>query len=130
MHKQKGMTLIGMLITAVVIIFAATVVMRVIPVYLQYYSVLKSIKGLNSMPPSNLTGDPVADVNALKGNIDKRLSINGVDSLKDNQLKIEPLGNKKYRVKLHYQVTKPLISNMSLLFDFEHTEEVVVGSES
>ncbi|MCW8407799.1 DUF4845 domain-containing protein [Legionella sp. PATHC035] len=130
MRKQHGMTFIGTLLTVVVLVMAAVVIMRIIPVYLQYYSVLKSVKGLNTIPPSTLTGDPVADVNVLKSTLDKRLDINGVESLKENQLSIEPLGANKFRVKLKYQVIKPLVYNMSLLFDFDHTEEVVTGSES
>ena len=130
MRKQKGMTFIGMLFTIVVLVMAAVVVMRVIPVYLQYYSVLKSIKGLNSIPPSSLTGDPVADVDVLKSTLDKRLDVNDVDAFKENQLTIEPIGANKFRVKLKYQVIKPLVYNISLLFDFAHTEEVVTGSES
>ncbi|PWY53851.1 DUF4845 domain-containing protein [Legionella qingyii] len=130
MHKQKGMTFIGMIFTVVVIVMAAIVVMRVIPVYLQYYSIIKSVKGLNSVPLSTLSGDPVADVNLLKSTMDKRLDINGVESLKENQLMIEPIGSNKFRVKVKYQVIKPLVYNISLLFDFDHTEEVVAGSES
>ncbi|MCE0724095.1 MULTISPECIES: DUF4845 domain-containing protein [Legionella] len=130
MHKQKGMTFIGMLFAVVVIVIAATIVMRVVPVYLQYYSITKSIKGLNEISPSSLTGDPMADVNVLKSTLDKRLNINGVESLKENQLMIEPLGVNKFRVKLKYQVIKPLVYNISLLFDFDHIEEVVTGSES
>lgn len=130
MYKQKGMTFIGMLFTVVVIIMAATIVMRVVPVYLQYYSIIKSIKGLNEVSPSSLTGDPLVDVNALKSSLDKRLDINGVESLKGNQLMIEPIGANKFRVKLKYQVIKPLVYNISLLFDFDHTEEVITGSES
>lgn len=130
MHKQKGMTFIGMLFTVVVIVMAATIIMRVIPVYIQYYSIIKSIKGLNTLSPSALTGDPMADVSVLKSIVDKRLDINGVDNLKGNQLMIEPIGANKFKVKLKYQVIKPLVYNISLLFDFDHTEEVVTGSES
>ncbi|HHT0593570.1 TPA: DUF4845 domain-containing protein [Legionella anisa] len=130
MHKQKGMTFIGMLFTVVVIVMAATIVMRVVPVYLQYYSIIKSIKGLNEISPSSLAGDPMADANVLKSTLDKHLNVNGIESLKENQLMIEPIGVNKFRVKLKYQVIKPLVHNISLLFDFNHTEEVVTGSES
>ncbi|WP_454781034.1 DUF4845 domain-containing protein [Legionella sp. WA2022007384] len=130
MQKQKGMTFIGMTLTVALIVMAAIVVMRVIPVYLQYYSVIKSVKGLNALPLSSLSGDPMADVNVLKSTMDKRLNINGVESLKDDQLMVEPIGTNKFRVKVKYQVIKPLVYNISLLFDFDHTEEVVAGSES
>ncbi len=124
------MTFIGMTLTVALIVMAAIVVMRVIPVYLQYYSVIKSVKGLNALPLSSLSGDPMADVNVLKSTMDKRLNINGVESLKDDQLMVEPIGTNKFRVKVKYQVIKPLVYNISLLFDFDHTEEVVAGSES
>ncbi|KTD66047.1 transmembrane protein [Legionella santicrucis] len=130
MYKQQGMTFIGTLLTIVAIVIAATVIMRVVPVYLQYYSIIKSIDDLNSIPASNLTGDSMQDINELRGVLDKHLDINGITSLNENQLTIEPIGANKFMVRLKYQVIKPLIYNVSLLFDFNHTEEVVAGSEN
>ncbi len=130
MYKQKGMTFIGTVLTIVAIVIAATVIMRVVPVYLQYYSIIQSIDDLNSIPASNLTGDSMQDINELKGALDKHLDINGITSLKENQLTIEPLGANKFMIRLKYQVIKPLIYNVSLLFDFNHSEEVVAGSEN
>ncbi|KTD56199.1 transmembrane protein [Legionella sainthelensi] len=130
MYKEKGMTLIGTVLTIIAIVIAATVIMRVVPVYLQYYSIIKSIDDLNSLPASNLTGDSMQDINELKGVLDKHLDINGITSLKENQLTIEPLGANKFMIRLKYQVIKPLIYNVSLLFDFNHSEEVVAGSEN
>ncbi|KTC81730.1 DUF4845 domain-containing protein [Legionella cincinnatiensis] len=130
MHKQQGMTFIGTLLTIVALVIAATVIMRVVPVYWQYYSIIKSIDELNSIPASNLTGDSMHDINELKSVLDKRLDINGIASLNENQLTIEPIGANKFMVQLKYQVIKPLIYNVRLLFDFNHTEEVVAGSEN
>ena len=130
MHKQQGMTFIGMLLTMAAVIMAAILVMRAVPVYLQYYSVKQSIKGLNTIPVSSLTGDPYSDVEVLKSRFNKYLEINSLDNLKADQLVIEPDGTNKFIVKLKYQVTKPLLYNVSLLFDFDDTEEVVIGSES
>ena len=130
MRKQNGMTLIGMLLTVVVVAMAAIVVMRIVPVYLQYYTILESIKGLNSTPSSSLTGDAFSDVQELKKSLTKRLDINGVEDLRDDQIVISPDGENKFTVKIKYQVVRPLVYNISLLFDFDHTEEVVAGSEN
>ncbi len=124
------MTFVGTVLTIIAIVIAATVIMRVVPVYLQYYSIIKSIDDLNSIPASNLTGDSMQDINELKSVLDKHLDINGITSLKENQLTIEPLGANKFMIRLKYQVRKPLIYNVSLLFDFNHSEEVVAGSEN
>ncbi|KTD51277.1 DUF4845 domain-containing protein [Legionella quateirensis] len=130
MQKQKGMTLIGMLFTVIVVVMAAIVVMRVVPVYIQHYSIVQSIKGLNSTPASTLTGDSYTDIDTLRKSLTKRFDINGVDDLKNDQLVISPDGPNKFKVKLKYQVVKPLVYNMSLLVDFDDTYEVVAGSEN
>ncbi|KTD32273.1 transmembrane protein [Legionella moravica] len=130
MQKQQGMTLIGMLFTVIVVVMAAVVVMRVVPVYLQHYSIVQSIKGLNETPVSTLTGDSYSDIETLRASLSKRFDINGVDDLNNDQLVISPDGPNRFKVKLKYQVVKPLVYNMSLMVDFDNTYEVVVGSEN
>ena len=130
MHKQKGMTLIGMLLTMVVVVLAAIVVMRIVPVVIQHYAIVSSIKSLNQTPISSLTGDPMTDVSSLRASLTKRLDINGLDDLKPEELIIYPNGEHKYKVKLKYKVIRPLVYNVSLLFNFDQTIEVVAGSEN
>jgi hypothetical protein len=128
--KQQGMTFVGMLLTMTVVIVAALLIMRAVPVYIQYYSILESIKELNTVPVSSLTGDAYSDVEVLRGSLNKHLEINGLDNLKPDQLAIVPDGTNKFRVTLKYQVIKPLLYNINLLFDFNKIEEVTVGSEN
>lgn len=130
MRKQKGMTLIGMVFTMIVVIMAAILVMRIIPVYLEHYSVVQSVKALNTTPQASLTGDPLGDAMVLRRDLSKRLDINGIQDLSDDQLTIVPDGLNKYKVKLKYQVIKPLVYNMSLMFNFVDEVEVVTGSEN
>lgn len=130
MKKQQGMTFIGMLLTMAAVIMAAILIMRAVPVYMQYYSIIQSVKGLNAVPVSSLTGDSYGDVEVLKSSLNKHFEINGLDNLKENQLVIVPNGENKFTVKLKYQVIRPLLYNVSLLFDFNHTQEVVAGSEN
>ncbi|HAU1190575.1 TPA: DUF4845 domain-containing protein [Legionella pneumophila] len=130
MRKQQGMTLIGMLFTAVVVVMAGIFVMRVVPVYVQHYSILHSVKSLSSMSVSSLSGDPLTDVATLRESVTKRLDINGIEDLKPGQLVITPSGPNKFKIKLKYQVIKPLVYNMSLLFNFEDNFEVIAGSEN
>lgn len=130
MKKQQGMTLIGMLATLVIVVCTAIVVLRIVPVYLQHYTIIHSIKSLNTIPKSDLSGDSVSDVNELRKSLTKRLDMNGVEDFKDDQLVITPLGDAKFEVKLKYQVIRPLVYNISLMFDFDNTQEVLAGSEN
>jgi len=129
MQKQQGMTLIGMLLTMAVVVLAAIVVMRIVPVVIQHYSIINSIKSLDQTPASSLTGDPATDVQLLQDSLSKRFDINGLQDLKPEELIITPDGANKFKIQLKYQVTRPLVYNVSLLFDFDRTIEVVVGSE-
>jgi hypothetical protein len=105
--------------------------MRIVPIYLQHYSIVQSIKGLNeTTPDSSLTGDSYTDAVTLRKNLSKRLDINDVDDLKNDQIAIIPTGTNKFTVKLKYQVIKPLIYNISLMVSFDDTYEVVTGSEN
>lgn len=130
MQKQNGMTLIGMLMTVIVFVMVGIVTIRIVPVYLQHYSVIQSIKSLNSTPTSSLSGDPIADIALMRQSLTKRLDINGLEDFKDDQLEFTQSNENSYTVKLRYQIIKPLVYNISLLFDFNDTEEVKPGSEN
>lgn len=130
MHNQKGITLIGMLLTAIVVICAGVLIMRVVPVYLEHYSIVQSIKDLSSTADSSLTGDSTNDAMALRRSLTKRLDINGINDLNDDELSITPSEENKYTVKLKYQVTRPLVYNISLLFQFDDVIEVKTHSEN
>jgi hypothetical protein len=129
MQKQQGMTLIGMLLTGVAVVMAGLLVMRIVPVYLQHYSIVQSIKSLNTSPVSS-SGDLLADVDGLREVLNKRLEINGVEPLNAKQIIISPDGEHQFIVQLKYQVVKPLVYNINLLFQFDETYKVVSGSEN
>lgn len=130
MRKQQGMTLIGMLLTVAAIVMAAIVVMRLVPVYIQHYEIVQSIKSLNTVPVSSLSGDPLADITVLRSDLTKRLDINGVDELKEGELTFTPDGEHKFKVRLKYQAVRFLAYNVNLMINFDDTYEVVAGSEN
>ena len=130
MRKQQGMTLIGMLLTVAAIVMAAIVVMRLVPVYMQHYEIVQSIKALNTVPVSSLSGDPLADIAVLRSDLTKRLDINGVDELKEGGVTFTPDGEHKFKVRLKYQAVRFLAYNVNLMINFDDTYEVIAGSEN
>lgn len=127
MRKQQGMTLLGMLMTLAVVVILGVLVVRVVPVYIQYYSVTNSIKGLKQIPSSEFSISTEENIRIMKKSLMKRLDINEVDDLVSEGIKITPKGQYNYVVTVKYRVIKPLIYNISLLFDFENTQEVSVA---
>lgn len=130
MRKQQGMTLIGMLLTVVVVVMAAVVVMRLVPVYLEHYEIVQSIKSLNTVNASSLSGDPLADTIVLRSDLIKRLDINGISDLKENEVTFTPNGEHRFKVRLKYQAVRYLAYNVNLMINFDDTYEVVAGSEN
>lgn len=128
MKKQQGMTFIGMLLAMMGVVITGLLVVQIIPVYIQNYSIKQSIRSLNQTPASDLTGDPITDIGILKSTLDKRLDINGISNIKEDQVKFIPSGDKKYTVKLKYQVVTPLVFHANLMFDFDETYEVEAKS--
>ena len=127
MYNQKGMTLIGLLLTVVIIVFLGILVMRVVPVYIQNYEIKRSLASLNNLDPSQFSSDPMANVSVLKTRLINQLDLESIGFIKPEQISITP-SDGNYLVKLKYSVIKPLIANVSLMFDFEESEEVKVGS--
>lgn len=129
MREQKGMTLIGMLFIVAVVVMAAIVIMRVIPVYLQHYYIVQSVKSLNEVEADSLSGDAFADIAVLKSALDKRFIINGIDTINAQDIVITPTDENHFKVLLKYQAVRSLVYNVSLLFEFNNTYEVVISSE-
>ncbi len=127
MRNQQGMTLIGMLLTLTAVIILGIFLLRVVPVYIQHYSVTSSVKSLNQIPPSEFGYNSAVNVSVLKRKLENQLYVNAVDDLVGKGIKIKPLSQYTYLVTIQYQVTKPLVYNVSLLFDFDVSQEVNIG---
>ena len=128
MNKQKGMTFIGMILTLAIVVILGVVVMRVVPVYIQHYSIGQSIHALNRIPQDNLSGVPVANARLLKDKLKNQFYINGID-VPIEKIKIVPDRKGGFQVFVNYKVIKPLVGNISLLFQFDLTKEVHPGGQ-
>ena len=128
MQQQKGFTLIGLLIVAVLLILGGILVMRIIPVYVENYEIIHSINALNNLGKENFTADPNNNIIVLHQKLDNQLSLNGIADIKPEQITIQEQRENNYLVMVKYTVIKPLFKNVSLLFNFNETEEVTIGS--
>ncbi|MFO7641651.1 MAG: DUF4845 domain-containing protein [Candidatus Competibacteraceae bacterium] len=81
--RQRGITVIGMLLLIIVLAFAALVAMKVIPMYTQYYTVKSTIESIRKEP--QVTQMSVTDIHNA---IQKRFDIGYVDNVTARNLKI------------------------------------------
>lgn len=123
MKKQAGMTFFGMVFTVAVIVIIGVVIMRVVPVYLQYYSVKQSVYSLDQLPADDISVNPLVNVRLIQKKLSKQLYVNGIE-IPENKILIKPLKDNKYDVKVTYDEKRSLVGNMSLLFEFDISHEV------
>ncbi len=81
--KQRGMTVIGLLLVLIAIGFVAVVAMKVVPMYIQYFSIKSTIESILKEPQ-------VAQMSAqeIQNGIQRRFDIGYVNNITARDLKI------------------------------------------
>ena len=119
-HRQHGLTLLGFLMVLVLLGCVAYIAMRLIPAYIEYYSVVNNIKGVAQEP-----GITTMDEGRIHNLIGRRFNISFVESIEPKDVRIIRDAN-GMRLSVNYEVRKPVVSNVDLIMHFEKT--VPVGS--
>ncbi len=112
---QKGITLIGFVLILVVMGFFAYLAMRIVPMYIEYFSVVKSIKHVVSQP-----GIGTADERKIRDLLSREFDIGYVDSIQDKDVKIKRLQN-AIELSVDYEVRKHGAYNIDLVGHFQKT---------
>lgn len=110
--QQEGLTFVSLLLVLAVIGFFAYTGIKLTPVYLEYFSVSSSLKSLAEEESQGLA------VGELRSRLMKRLEINNVTHVTDDDIRVRSEGNSK-TVTVQYEVQQPFYGNVSLLIAFE-----------
>ena len=119
LKKQRGMTGLGWRTVLFLIGFFSFLAIKLIPIYLEHYSVQSIIKSLNEEPM--ITKKSPAQIRKL---IMKRLKINSIYDFKKDYLKIKKAGG-VLTVSVVYDVREPMIGNVDILVSFKEKVEFV-----
>lgn len=117
LHKQKGVTLSGLLMWSVILIIIAMLGMKLAPVYIEYAAIQKTL--------SAITNDPTlkdALPREIRLSFSKRASIDNIDVIRGRDIKISKEKG-RMTLKADYSVTIPLFANISMLIDFKATSD-------
>jgi len=82
--KQRGMTVIGMLLLLIVIAFVALIAMKVVPMYIELYTIKSTIESIRNEP--QLAQMNTRDIHIA---IQKRFDIGYVERVTARDLKIK-----------------------------------------
>ncbi|GGP19826.1 DUF4845 domain-containing protein [Silvimonas iriomotensis] len=111
MRKQAGLSFFGFILVAIVVAAAAVTFFKVVPAWVEYFNIEKTITTL----AKEEAGASPADI---RSSFSKHAQINDMDSVKPEDLKISQAGGIT-TISVSYERVVPLIGNCSLLFAFD-----------
>jgi hypothetical protein len=111
-NRQQGLSLIGLMLVSIFVVFAAIFSFKLVPAYLQQYTITKIFRQIVQNPEfANATA---ADVRAA---FSRQASIDSVSAIGPGDLAISRDAGQLV-IEVQYQVTIPMVANVSLLVDF------------
>ena len=82
--QQRGMTVIGMLLLLIVIAFAVLIAMKVVPMYIEYYTIKSTIESIRKEPQL-----PQMNTQDIHKAIQRRFDVGYVEKVNASDLKIK-----------------------------------------
>lgn len=113
MRREGGMTLLGLILVLGVVAFFALLGFRLLPAYMEYFTVKRIITDLAHNP--ELKGASARDVQIA---FERRAAIDYLDSVKASDLQVAKSGD-GISISASWQKKVPLLSNVSAVIDFE-----------
>jgi len=112
-HKQKGLTIIGFVMVLSLVIFTAFMGMRIVPIYLEYYSVVTAMNGIASE-----RGSARYTPYDIKVKVLNRLYVSySAANVKEEHIKV--LRRNGVQLRVVYEVRKPLVGNLDVVASFD-----------
>jgi hypothetical protein len=114
--KQLGLNLGGLLAVCVVIIALVMLGLKMVPSYIEYFSIKKAVVALGE---ESRGGTSVADI---RKDFDKRATIDAVSTVSGKDLDITKDGPDVV-ISVSYRKEIPLVANVGLYIDFLATSK-------
>ena len=111
MGKQRGVSLTGLIITLAVLGFIAVMAAKLMPAYVEYFTVKKMFAAMEQ------AGDLKGTVRDIRRSFDTRNAIEDVKSVKGEDLEITKEGGETV-ITATWSNKVPLVSNVSACLDF------------
>jgi hypothetical protein len=113
MKREQGITMSGFLTLAIVLIFAALLVFKVLPSYIEYFYVQKAVDAI-----AKELDLQTAKPQEISSAFDKRAMVDNITAVTGKDLEIVKEGNQS-TIIADYSVKIPLVANITACIDFE-----------
>ena len=118
--RQRGVTMWGMFMISLMVVFFALLLFKLIPPYLQDLKVKTALDSMEREAGSGMSNPEI--MTALR----KRFDIDDIEHVDLADITIQRRGALKV-VSIEYEAVVHLVLNISALMEFEHSAEVPAG---
>lgn len=117
-RRQRGATFLGMLTIVAILGSALYGVIRLTPLYLEYFAVVRAMEQVASQQEAGSVTP--AEIRRL---LENRWTIEDIKSLEVKEITITKLSN-GFEMNAAYRAEAPFIGNVSLVVDFDKTVQM------
>jgi len=111
-NRQFGVSLLGLMMGAVILIAVALLGMRLAPSYIEFFAIKKAV---NAIASEARAGGTVAEV---RKSFDLRAAVDAIDSVKGSDLDVTKDSN-GLQVSVAYRKEIPLVANIGVYIEFK-----------
>jgi hypothetical protein len=115
--RQQGLTMFGFLFVAVVLVMLAVLAMKLVPAYVEYFSVKKMLVSMGQDPELKSRSNA-----QIRGDFSKKLGVGYVTVVGADDLQIDRSSGTPV-LSANYEFRTKLVGNVSLVIDFEASSD-------
>ncbi|MHB1091553.1 DUF4845 domain-containing protein [Thiobacillus sp.] len=115
--RQRGLTMFGFLFTAVVLVMIVMLAMKLVPAYIEYFSVKKILSTMGQ--ESDLKSKSNTDI---RQDFARRANVGYVTVVKPEDIAVDRHGAVPV-ISTEYAYRTPLVGNVSLVVDFSASSD-------
>ncbi|HUO79956.1 MAG TPA: DUF4845 domain-containing protein [Steroidobacteraceae bacterium] len=111
-RRERGMTTVGLIILVAFVGLFVYAGIRLLPIYLEYFNVLRSVEGLKS--------DAESGLRQMQISLEKRFDIEDIKSLNYKDIEIKKEGG-GWSAHIEYDAQTPFVGNVGFVVHFDKT---------
>ncbi len=112
LRKQGGLTIIGFMLVLAMTLFVTFIGMRIVPLYIEYYSVVNALNGVAAE-----RGSAHLSLYDLRARVMNRLYVSYSDNVKTTD--VTKVRSNGIYLRVAYEVRKPVIGNLDVIATFD-----------
>ena len=116
MRKQRGVTAIGWIFLLIPMALTLYALLRVGPVYLNYWRVVEAM----NKTASELKTDETLSPSVIRNSLEKRFDVGYVDQITAKDITVDR-GDQGWQITADYEGSTPLFSNILIVIAFKKT---------